>query len=255
MYKASSSLDNQPTSYYFFKKSGPLACILMGIICILFTGVANAQIKNRNRATTESPKALDSATAIEERLVELAMNGPRFRESEHRNRINELNLEREKRDWVNLLTISANYNDQSFAKPINGAYVYPRYFFGLNIPLGTILSRTDVKAARESIEISKNNQEQLKRTIRAEVLAKYRQFRALDELISLQAELVNDVQAALLQIEDQFRKGTASLELYTASQRTKNEEAAKLINLQLQQDVVEIEIEQMIGTSLESVIN
>lgn len=203
---------------------------------------------------TPRRSAADSA-AIEERLVQLALNGPALKEAYHRNKVSELELVAAKRNWVNLLTVSANYNDQSFAKSTTqGGYVYPKYFFGLNIPLGTILSRTEVKSARESVEISKQNEEQLRRTIRAEILSKYRQYKAYNELITLQGELSNDVQASLLQIEDKFRKGLAPVETYTAAQRARSDAAARLINLQLEQDIIKIDIERMIGTSLDSVI-
>jgi outer membrane protein TolC len=198
--------------------------------------------------------AADSVRATEEKLVQLALNGPVMKELQHRNRINELELTRAQRNWVNLLTVSANYNDQSFAKNAPGTVVYPRYFFGLTVPLGTILSRTEVKSARENIEISKLNQQQLARTIRAEVLAKYRQYRAYDQLIEMQGELLNDVQASLLQTEDKFRKGQVDVEVYTAAQRSKSEVAARQVNLQLEQDLIKIDLERLIGTRLDDVI-
>jgi outer membrane protein TolC len=222
--------------------------LLLSLLC---TQIASAQVKSKTRTTS----SYDSTSAVEEKLVQLALNGPLYKESIHRNKINEIELIAAKRNWVNLLTVSANYNDQSFAKsPAVGGYVYPKYFFGITVPLGTILSRTEVKAAKEGVEMGKSIQEQLSRTIRAEVLSKYRQYKAYNELITLQGELVNDVQASLLQTEEKFRKGLAPVETYTAAQRSKNDETARLINLQLEQDLIKIDLERMIGTSLDSVI-
>lgn len=222
---------------------------------LLLTLQAGAQTRPAARLTTEVQRMrYDTASAVEERLVALALAGPQLKEAQHRNRINELELIRSKRNWINFLTISANYNDQTFAKTTTNQYVYPKYFFGVNIPLGTILSRTEVKSAQESIEISKNNEEQLRRQIRADVLGKYRQYRAYSELITLQGELVNDVQASLLKTESNFRSGTVAVEVYTAAQRAKNDETARYINLQLEQDLIKLELEKMIGTSLENVI-
>jgi outer membrane protein TolC len=199
--------------------------------------------------------SLDTANSVEEKLVELALNGPLVKAADHQNRVNELQLQRAKNVWMNLLAVSLQYNDQSFNKPgtVPGQYIYPKYFFGLNIPLGTILSRTDVKSARESIEISRNNQEQLKRTIRAEVLSLYRQYQAQGELINLQNELISDMNVELGQVEEKFGKGTITIEVYNAAQKAKNDETGKLINLRLQQELIKLEIEKMIGTSLESV--
>jgi outer membrane protein TolC len=148
-----------------------------------------------------------------------------------------------------------NYNDQSFSKTPTTSYVYPKYFFGLTIPLGTILSRTQVKSAKESIEVGKNNQEILKRNIREEVLTKYREYRAYSQLIAIQSELVNDVQAELAQTEEKFRKGTVTIDTYNAAQKGNNSEMAALINLKLQQEIKKLEIERMIGVKLETVTN
>jgi hypothetical protein len=199
-------------------------------------------------------------TAVENRLVALALNGPEYDASNHQNRINELDLRKTKNTWLNLLTISTNYNDQSFAKPANtqggATYVYPKYFFGVTIPLGIIFSQgTQVKAARETISYGKDQQELLARRIKADVLSKYRQYRNYAALILLQGELINDVLATSTQAEDNFKKGLISVEIYIATQRASNDELAKNMTLRLQQDLIRIEIERIIGVSLDEVLH
>ena len=108
----------------------------------------------------------DEDTVIENRLVALALNGPEYDASTHQTRINELDLKKTKQTWLNLLTLSSTYNDQSFKTPGSGpgqpTYVYPKYFFGITIPLGIIFSQgTSVKQARESLAYGKDQQEQL----------------------------------------------------------------------------------------------
>jgi outer membrane protein TolC len=196
----------------------------------------------------------DTSTVIEEKLVALALNGPLFQGSIHQNKINEYQLEGAKKAWLNLLTLSTQYNDLSFSKNNFTNIAYPKYFFGFTIPLGTLLSKTELRAAREGVEISKNNQEQLRREIRSNVVSQYKQYKAYGQLITIQSELMNDVQAAVLQSEENFRKGTVTVEQYNAAQRVNNDEKAKLINLQLQQDLIKVEIEKMIGTKLETVL-
>lgn len=192
---------------------------------------------------------------IEERLVELALKSPSVKRSEHQSKVDQYQLKRAKDTWLNLLTLSGNYNEQTFAKnntPVG--YVYPKFFFGVTIPLGTIFSRTDVKSAREGIEIGKLNQEELKRTIRADVLAKYKQYKAQTELVTIQSELLNDVETELEEAEDNFKAGKITIEAYNTAQKGRNNERAKLINLKLQQDLFRLEIEKIIGVSLDSVI-
>ena len=217
----------------------------------LVAGVSHIQAQRNVAALLKT----DTSTAIEERLVALALQGPEAKNLEHQNKINEYTLRNAQNQWLNLLAISANYNDQSFAKNNNVGYVYPKYFFGLTIPLGTILSKTQVKSAKESIQMGKNNQEILRRTVREEILTKYREYKAYGQLIAIQSELVNDVQAQVIQAEEKFRKGTATIEDYNNAQKGNNTELATLINLKLQQDIKKLEIEKMIGVKLETVIN
>lgn len=194
-------------------------------------------------------------SAIERRLVELAVNGPRMKSLEHQNKLDEYQLKRAKDAWLNILSISGSLNDQTFAKNMNTVgNPYPKGSLGVTIPLGTLFSKTEVKAAREGIEMGKLNMEELRRTIKAEVISKYRQYKAYDELTSIQAELLVDVEDQLEETEEKFRKGTTTMEAYNNAQKGRNAERGTLINLKLQQDLVKIDIERIIGVSLESVI-
>ena len=205
-------------------------------------------------------RAQDPEAAIEAKLVELALQGPKYQSSDHTIKIAESNLSKAKRSWLNLLAISANYNDQTFAKQqttTNGTtpYVYPKYFFGLTIPLGVIFNLgPDIRGAREGVEITKKSQEELAREIKHDVLAKYRQYKNFGELIGLQNTIVIDQQAAFTQTEKKFKDGIISIEQYNQANRSYNDELAKKLNLQLSQDLVKLDIELIIGVSLESVI-
>jgi outer membrane protein TolC len=223
-----------------FTKLMKLASVMLALISVSHLGFA----QQRN------PK--DSL--LEERLVDLAMKGPMMQIADHQAKIDQYELKSRQNAWLNLLTLSANYNDLSLRDNPNQTFVFPRYLFGVTVPLGTLLSRTEVKAARESVEIGKLNKEQLRRTLRTEVLAKYRQYKAHTDLINLQSELVSDVETGLTQTEDKFRKGAVSLEVYSAAQKIRNDERARLVNLRLQQDMIKLDIERIIGQPLETVM-
>jgi outer membrane protein TolC len=200
-------------------------------------------------------------TAIENRLVALAMQGPEYDASVHQNKITELDLKRTKSSWLNFLALSTTYNDQSFAKQqtVPGAtntIVYPKYYFGITIPLGIIFSQgNQVRSAREAVALGKDQQEQLARTLKVAVLTKYRQYKSFNTLIEMESELINDVLAIAAQAEESFKKGGISIESYIASQRARNDEMAKNLNLKLQQDLVKLEIEKIIGIPLEGVLH
>jgi outer membrane protein TolC len=204
--------------------------------------------------TNISNKALTD-TEIEEKLVQLALQGPEVQRTAHETKINEYQLKSAQNTWMNLLAFNMNYNEFSLSKNnTSTAYVYPRYNFGISVPLGTLLSRTAVKSARENIKIGENNTEIIKRELRQQVLTAYKEYVAYSQLIALQTELANDVKTQLVQIEEKFRNGTATLDLYSSAQKNNNLESAALVNLKLQQELKKLEIEKLIGVKLETVI-
>ena len=211
--------------------------------------------------TEETPSATrnffePADTAIEKRLVALALASPTFDASNHQNKINELELRRAKSAWLNLLTVSTSYYDQSGNKSTaNTTYVIPKYYFSLSIPLGIIFSQgNQIKTAREGIAMSKDKQDELARTLKVEVLSKYKQYRLYTSLIDMQSEMINDVLATSAQIEENFKKDKVTVDVYITSQKVRNEELAKLMNLKLQQDLIKLDIEKMIGMPLEQVL-
>jgi outer membrane protein TolC len=196
-----------------------------------------------------------SDSAIENRLVALALQAPRYDAAGHL--ISEANsqLILARRAWFNLLTFSVNYNDQTFAHTTQVGYVYPKYYFGLIIPVGLFFTMgPQIHAARENVKVAEDSREELARTIRMDVLSKYRTYKNYEALILLQNALVVDNQAAVTQIEQKFRDGTVSIDQYNIANKAFSDEKAKLLNLQLAQDLVRLDIERMIGTSFDSVI-
>jgi outer membrane protein TolC len=197
----------------------------------------------------------DTTSAIEERLVQLAWQGPEVERVAHQSKIDEYELKAAQNMWMNLMAFNINYNEFTFSKntPVT-TYVYPRYNLGITIPLGSLFSRTAIRSAKENVDIGKNNMELIKRTLREEVLTAYKQYIAFGQLIAIQSELVNDVKTQLAQIEEKFRSGTISIDAYNNAQKNNNLEAAALVNLKLQQDLKKLELEKLIGVRLESVL-
>lgn len=205
--------------------------------------------------STKNQLAQDSV--IENRLVELALKQPKFAEAESQRKIIDYQLEKQRKAWLNLLSLSLNYNDQTFAgKPTNTqtAYVYPKYFFGVTVPLGLIFSGgTDVKATKESGLIVRDQELELQQTIRANVLSDYKQYKTFEKLLAIQNQVNDDAQAGFLQVQQKFSDGTATLEAYNEASAKYNDEVVKTINLQLQHDLMKLDIEKFIGRRMEDI--
>lgn len=239
----------KPTKKRAFVRSAIFSMIVLTVLS--YSAEAQTQPVRKDAA----PASLEDTTgeyAIEEQLVKLALQGPDFQTAVLQGKVTELQLKAARNSWLNLLTVSANYNDLTFS-PATQTVLFPRYFFGVTVPLGLIFSRTEVKSAKEAVNINKLTQEDRRRTLRANVLTKYRQYKAFGRLISLENQGLLDVEAAVLRSEESFRKGTINIEAYNTSQRTRSDALTRIINLRLQQDIVKLEIERLIGVPLETV--
>lgn len=225
-----------------------LRCTLFLVFTVLF-----ASVKGQTRISNSG--TLDTSSAIEERLVQLALQGPQIERVAHQTKIDEYELKAAQNQWMNILAFHAGFNEYNVTKTVaTPNIVYPRYNLGVTIPLGTILSRTGIKSAKENIEIGKNDMELAKRNLREQVLTAYKQYMVYEQLIAMQSELLNDVKTQLAQAEEKFRNGTISLELYSNAQKNTNGETAALLDLRLQKDLKKLELEKLIGVKLETVL-
>jgi len=246
------------------KQNTPGLFVVSLVLTILTGSGATAQkpglynpVRTAPSVTITDAAGFRAPDSIEAKLVALALAGPVFSAADRQNKINEYMLKNARNSWLNLLTLSLNFNELEFSKSTNptSQYVYPKYFFGLNIPLGTVFSRTQVKAAREQVQIGADNKMQLARNTRSDVLEKYREYKTKKELLKLQIQIADDEQAAFLQVEKTYRDGTVPLEAHIAAQKKYNDELVKKMNLQYELDVAKFEVEKLIGTNLESVTN
>lgn len=236
------------------------APLFFSIILVLSGHSASAQRTPANRRRTDSLANLrrnpPSDTIIENRLVALALQYPHYEALGHQVAATRSQLALAKRTWFNLLTLSLNYNDQTFAKQANNVgYVYPKYYFGLTLPIGLFFTMgPQIRTARENMRVAQANQEEAARQLKMDVLSKYKTYRNYEALILLQNTIVLDQQAALTQVETKFRDGTTTIDQFNSANKAFGEEKAKLLNLQLSQDLVRLDIERLIGASLDSVI-
>ncbi|RFM30189.1 TolC family protein [Deminuibacter soli] len=239
-------------------KTTLLACMLLAAANRTTAQHVYTNANERDKKPVQTtPLFNDSTTNIREKLVLLAMQGPLMKETDHDNRIADLTLKKAKNSWLNLLTVSTNYNDQSFAKknPNQNYYVYPKYFFGITIPVGIFFSRgAEIKIAREQAAVSRNKQDDAKLQLRSEVLTQYEQYHSMGELIRVQSQVIEDEQAVFLQTEQKFRDGTVSLADFNMASKALNNEIAQRIKLQMQQNVYKVELERYIGMPLEEAL-
>lgn len=240
----------------------PLALTIATLLIFLNSFTAGAQIDSSgidaillNNRTFNNP----NDTAVQRKLVELALASPKFRLASHEVKISELELRKTKGNWLNFLTLSLNYNEFSSQKSTGTGtqppMIYPRYFFALNVPLGIIFSQgPQTKMAREAVKQGNTKREDIGRSIKLDILSKYNNYKALSALIEIQSEMTNDISVSAAQAEEDFKRGVIKFEDYLKTRKSANEELTKNVNMKLQQELLKLEIEELIGVSLDSVI-
>jgi len=198
-------------------------------------------------------------TGVEEKLVTLALQNVAYDILNRQVIIAQYKVRQTKNSWFDLLTLNAQFNDQSFqhASTVgNVAYVYPKYFYGITIPVGTILSKgIQVRAAKEEVKIAEDQQIDAALKLRTDVLSKYKSWRAANSLVLMERQVADDIHAAFLQTEKRFNDGSVTIEAYSEASRNYSMEMTRLLNAQLDADVKKLQIEEVIGVRLESVIN
>ena len=244
------------------RTAGP--CLLIALNLLFASTAIKAQAPIQSPYTPPlNKRAIRSLpirdTGVEEKLVTLALQNVVYDATTRLITIAQYKVRQEKNSWFDLLTISSQFNDQSFkhATPnSNVAYIYPKYFYGITIPIGTIISKGgQVKSAREEVRIAEDHQMEAALKLRTDVLSKYKSWRVSNTLVLLQRQVADDVHAAFLQVEKRFNDGTVTIEAYSEASRAYTTEMTKQLTYQLQADTQKLEIEQIIGVRLESVTN
>jgi len=239
------------------------ACLLITLALLIVSTTVRAQTYVPPYTPPVSKRPIRSLpikdTGVEEKLVQLALQNVQYDAQNRLITIAKYKVKQEKNSWFDLLTISSQFNDQSFKHNVGNsqiAYIYPKYFYGIIIPIGTIISKgSQVKAAKEQEKIAEDNLIDAALKIRTDVLSKYKSWRVSNSLVLMERPIADDIHAAFLQMEKRFNDGSVTIEAYSEASRGYSAEMTKLLNYQLQADLQKLEIEQVIGVRLESVIN
>jgi outer membrane protein TolC len=195
--------------------------------------------------------------SLAEHLVALAMNNPRIQfQVNLAGQFNEM-YKKDKSLWLNMITIQGNLNEYSIneSSEAKNANLFPRYNFGVSIPLG-IFSGT-IHQTRSDYYKAQAMDAQVdveRRTVRKEVLINYQTYVTDKRLLELEQQVVNDWHIIFLRTEERFRKGEVTLESFYSSTRIYNDELNKEVQLTGTIASASAELEDLIGMNLEDAI-
>ena len=197
-------------------------------------------------------------TDIREKLVQLAMQNPVYEMADHAALAATYQIKIAKSAYLGLLSAQGNINEFTISKPTyNGTqipYYYPRYNLALNIPFD-IFTRTtnNVKIAQENYYMAAAAKNQKFREIKADVLSKYENYLLARQLVELQGKITQSEYATLKRAESDFSENLIKLDEVERVQKSYINEQVKSLTLQKDLNLAKIEIEKVIGVSIEDV--
>lgn len=232
-------------------------------VLFFFLAAITGTVAQAQRADTSIilrlPADLPTVSRLKEKLVELAMNNPQIKVLDIKKEITKYDENRAKAGWLNMLTAAGNLNEFTIkgSGTTNNNTLYPRYNFGIMIPLGNFISiPNEVKAAKANGRAFDQQKEGEKLTLKAAVLRAYEDYSANKQLYELQLPLLEDSYNHYKQVEQKFSGGDqgTAVEGLNDAYRIYNAEMVRKVNLEREVRQSKIVLEGIIGTSLEEVL-
>ncbi len=191
---------------------------------------------------------------FKDKLVELAATNPTQDGLDAKQKINGYEISNAKAAWLNHFVVSGNLNEYSIKNNSQYNY-YPRYNFGLILPLGDFVTiPNNVKIARINNKVIEAQKGEAARFSKSTVLKLYENYKANSQLLELETPLLEDTYNTYQQVEKKFARGETQIEDLNAIYRNYNTEQVR--NIQLRRDLQQfkIDIETMIGVTFEEAL-
>ncbi|MEM6641613.1 MAG: TolC family protein [Bacteroidota bacterium] len=225
-----------------------------GISILLSTAAISQELLLPTRSQEEQKEIDDFG----EMLVQIALsNHPDLSIAEKNTEIAQREENQARVGWLNTLSISGNLNETAINPPppdvANNVY-YPRYNFGLRVPLATFFNQPiERRIAKERFAISLEEKKKVVAEIRRTVLTAYNNYLLRLEIYEMKFQTVDEERSILQASENKFANGEISLEQYNDANRKYRLDVESLLFAQTNLNNSRLELEQVVGTSLEQV--
>lgn len=206
-------------------------------------------------AAVKSTKGVDYDRIVKEKLVKLALkNSPELTAADAQ--IEVANIARKKAKSTLLSTLNLGGNANEFV--INNspaANFFPKYNIGLTVPLDLFSrAKAEKQTAIQLIEINTAQRSITERGIRTKILLLYENYKEKKEIVELQKIAMEEDIAAYDKAQQDYAANLITLDQLNKVYKASVTEKSILASKQKDYNIAVIELEQMIGTSLESVL-
>jgi outer membrane protein TolC len=192
-----------------------------------------------------------------EKLVQLAWKNHPTNEILRRElTIAQYQLGRSSADWLDMITIQGNINEFNINSQDSNVPVFlPRYNFGIIIPLGIFVTNPNLtKQNRQRLSIAQEEINAQKLEVRSVVLKSYNEYQLREKIFKIQSQQFSDIESGFKLIEQRFKNGELTFEVYTASQADLNRASIQLLEADRDIKNAKLDLEQLIGVRLEDVM-
>ena len=197
---------------------------------------------------------------IKEKIVYLAWNNkPQSKILENNISIARSNVQLSKVNWLNNIRVSANINEFVIAPSSDiqrqRAQFWPLYNIGASIALGEFFTNPQlVKISKIEYDNQLQNLYSGKLAVRAEALRAYSNYRLAKEIYKIQLETTEEIFSNYKLVEERFKNGEVLIEEYNQSLKNFNEARVASLKAEQSLDLARINLEEIIGVPLESIL-
>jgi len=224
------------------------------LIALLLCGFGvSAQVVVRNPAADTS-KLLKSEADIKAQLISLALKNPQAIAAEANVQIAKIARRKAGSSALSALSASGNVNEFVINES-PAANFWPKYNFGLVIPLDLFSkTRAEKRTAIETIKINTAQKQLIEEALKANVIIQYEVYKEKKQLLELQRIVTNEDIAAHEKAQRDFSQNRVSLEDVNKIYRELIASRGLLATTEKELNIATIELEQIIGVPLTTVL-
>lgn len=218
---------------------------------------------------TEAQTIIDSLSnlsftlkdTISDKLVDLVTNKSLYVKSfDKQVEARKYEWQRSKTFWTNSLNASFNLNEGNVVSrndsSVSGNLFFPRYNFGLTLPMGLFFSRPkETKRAKAEYDEMLIQRDITKQQLRQNIKNSYQVYITNKYLLALQDAVMQDESLLLSQTQAKFENNQTSLENFINSTKRYNGELVRKLTLLRDLNNSKTILENYIGMPLEDALN
>jgi outer membrane protein TolC len=191
-------------------------------------------------------------------------NYPRVAAFNNRVAIADINVHKANVSWFDLFTFSYIYqpNNNTLVNTIpstttsttNNRFLFSGVQLGLSLNLGSFLLKPyNVKTAKTELKVANDEQSEYLITLASDVKRRYFTYILQQNMVKLQTQAYQDMQASLKQTKYKFQKGEITFEVYNATLLSASSRTEQKLQAEANFFIAKSELEAIVGAKLEDI--